>query len=427
MKQSLRQKQKLSLNITNSLGKQIKLLSLSGFEISSQLNDLIDDYFELDDKNVAHFRDEHIVDRYRNILNANNDFTEILSVNNEADLQKNLFNQLELTPLDELQNLIGEFLIDSVQSNGRLDPDLEYSDIKRFINEDFNAQISDGDIDEVLKIIQNFDPPGCAFRSINESLLIQIENLEIGASEKQNLIAVLTNLIDGSIEIDKLPESLKKNLNKLSLNPAGGFGETIQNFIRPDVLAVNEKNKWLVSLNDEFMSKELLEKIKIKVESTEKRDIHESKAFIKGLERRQQTLLLVSEYLVEAQTNYLNGESSKRAIANKEIAEKLNISPSTVSRIVRNKYLQLPDKVIQLKQLLEKRINKLNEGKDVTSEDLKFLLKKIIQNEDVSNTLSDENLKSVLEENFEIVLSRRTITKYRLELGIPSSKRRHQS
>ena len=90
MKQSLRQKQKLSLNITNSLGKQIKLLSLSGFEISSQLNDLIDDYFELDDKNVAHFRDEHIVDRYRNILNANNDFTEILSVNNEADLQKKL-------------------------------------------------------------------------------------------------------------------------------------------------------------------------------------------------------------------------------------------------------------------------------------------------------------------------------------------------
>ena len=136
---------------------------------------------------------------------------------------------------------------------------------------------------------------------------------------------------------------------------------------------------------------------------------------------------MVSEYLVEAQTNYLNGESSKRAIANKEIAEKLNISPSTVSRIVRNKYLQLPDKVIQLKQLLEKRINKLNEGKDVTSEDLKFLLMKIIQNEDVSNALSDENLKSVLEENFEIVVSRRTITKYRLELGIPSSKRRHQS
>ncbi len=425
MKQSLSQKQKLSLNITNSLGKQIKLLSLSGFEISSQLNDLIDDYFELDDKNVAHFRDEHLIDRYRNILNSDNDFIKPLSVNNDLELQKNLLNQLELTPLDNVQNLVGEFLIDSVLSNGRLDPELEYLDIKRIIIEDFNTQISDGDIDEVLKMIQNFDPPGCAFRNINESLLIQIENLEIGPKEKKDLISVLNNLIDGTIEIDKLPESLKKNLNRLSLNPAGSFGETTQNYIRPDVLAVYKKNKWLVSLNDEFMSKELLEKIKIRIESTEKEDTHESKAFLKGLERRQQTLLLVSEYLVEAQRNFLNSGSGKRALANKEIAERLNISPSTVSRIVRNKYLQLPDNIIQLKELLEKRINKLNEGKDVTSEDLKFLLEKLVQSEDQSNPLSDENLKSALEENFEVVLSRRTITKYRLDLGIPSSKKRY--
>ena len=425
MKQSLSQKQKLSLNITNSLGKQIKLLSLSGFEISSQLNDLIDDYFELDDKNVAHFRDEHLIDRYRNILNSDNDFIKPLSVNNDLELQKNLLNQLELTPLDNVQNLVGEFLIDSVLSNGRLDPELEYLDIKRIIIEDFNTQISDGDIDEVLKMIQNFDPPGCAFRNINESLLIQIENLEIGPKEKKDLISVLNNLIDGTIEIDKLPESLKKNLNRLSLNPAGSFGETTQNYIRPDVLAVYKKNKWLVSLNDEFMSKELLEKIKIKIESTEKEDAHDSKAFLKGLERRQQTLLLVSEYLIEAQRNFLNSGSGKRALANKEIAERLNISPSTVSRIVRNKYLQLPDNIIQLKELLEKRINKLNEGKDVTSEDLKFLLEKLVQSEDQSNPLSDENLKSALEENFEVVLSRRTITKYRLDLGIPSSKKRY--
>ena len=425
MKQSLRQKQKLSLNITNSLGKQIKLLSLSGFEISSQLNDLIDDYFELDDKNVAHFRDEHLIDRYRNILNSDNDFIKPLSVNNDLELQKNLLNQLELTPLDNVQNLVGEFLIDSVLSNGRLDPELEYLDIKRIVIEDFNTQISDGDIDEVLKMIQNFDPPGCAFRNINESLLIQIENLEIGPKEKNDLISVLNNLIDGTIEIDKLPESLKKNLNRLSLNPAGSFGETTQNYIRPDVLAVYKKNKWLVSLNDEFMSKELLEKIKIRIESTEKEDTHDSKAFLKGLERRQQTLLLVSEYLIEAQRNFLNSGSGKRALANKEIAERLNISPSTVSRIVRNKYLQLPDNIIQLKELLEKRINKLNEGKDVTSEDLKFLLEKLVQSEDQSNPLSDENLKSALEENFEVVLSRRTITKYRLDLGIPSSKKRY--
>ena len=425
MKQSLRQKQKLSLNITNSLGKQIKLLSLSGFEISTQLNDLIDDYFEEDDKKVAHFRDEHLVDRYRNVLNIGNDFTQPLSANNEEDLQQNLFNQLELTPLDEVQNLIGEFLIDSVESNGRLDPELDYLDIKKIIAEDFNVEISDKDIDSVLRIIQNFDPPGCAFRNINESLLIQIENLEIGTKEKNDLISILKNLIDGTIEIEELTESLKNNLSKLSLNPAGSFGQTTQNYIRPDVIALNQKNKWMVSLNDEFMSKELIEKINSKVESSQKEDWHDSKAFLKGLERRQQTLLLVSEYLIEAQENFLNGESGKRAVANKEIAEKLNISPSTVSRIVRNKYLQLPNKVIQLRELLEKRINKLNSGRDVTTEDLKFLLEQMVLNEDDSNPLSDENIKSALEENFEVYVSRRTIAKYRLELDIPSSKQRY--
>ena len=425
MKQSLRQKQKLSLNITNSLGKQIKLLSLSGFEISTQLNDLIDDYFEEDDKKVAHFRDEHLIDRYRNVLNIGNDFTQLLTANNEEDLQQNLFNQLELTPLDEVQNLIGEFLIDSIESNGRLDPELDYLDIKKIIAEDFNVEISDKDIDSVLRIIQNFDPPGCAFRNINESLLIQIENLEIGTKEKNDLISILKNLIDGTIEIEELTESLKNNLSKLSLNPAGSFGQTTQNYIRPDVIALNQKNKWMVSLNDEFMSKELIEKINSKVESSQKEDWHDSKAFLKGLERRQQTLLLVSEYLIEAQENFLNGESGKRAVANKEIAEKLNISPSTVSRIVRNKYLQLPDKVIQLRELLEKRINKLNSGRDVTTEDLKFLLEQMVLNEDDSNPLSDENIKSALEENFEVYVSRRTIAKYRLELDIPSSKQRY--
>ena len=425
MKQSLRQKQKLSLNITNSLGKQIKLLSLSGFEISTQLNDLIDDYFEEDDKKVAHFRDEHLIDRYRNVLNIGNDFTQPLSANNEEDLQQNLFNQLELTPLDEVQNLIGEFLIDSVESNGRLDPELDYLDIKKIIAEDFNVEISDKDIDSVLRIIQNFDPPGCAFRNINESLLIQIENLEIGTKEKNDLISILKNLIDGTIEIEELTENLKNNLSKLSLNPAGFFGQTTQNYIRPDVIALNQKNKWMVSLNDEFMSKELIYKINSKVESSQKEGWHDSKAFLKGLERRQQTLLLVSEYLIEAQENFLNGESGKRAVANKEIAEKLNISPSTVSRIVRNKYLQLPDKVIQLRELLEKRINKLNSGRDVTTEDLKFLLEQMVLNEDDSNPLSDENIKSALEENFEVYVSRRTIAKYRLELDIPSSKQRY--
>ncbi len=425
MKQSLRQKQKLSVKITASLGNQIKLLSLSGFEISSKLNDLIEDYFDEDDKKIAHFKDEYLIDRYKNVLYQGNDYQNILSGELDSDIRQKLLQQLELTPFDEAENLIGEYLIDSVESNGRLDPEINYEDIKSIVFEDLQKNISDKDIDKVLQIIQNFEPPGCAFRNINESLFIQIENLELGNGDKIILKETLENLIEGKVEIHQLPHKIKNNLDKLSLNPTGSFGSTTQNYIRPDLVAIKDKNEWQVSLNDEFMSKELLEIVKSKVNSIENEKTITTKSFLNGLERRQQTLLVVSEFIVQAQKNFLNGKAGKRAISNKEIADKLELSTSTVSRIVRNKYIQLPDKVIPLIALLERRINKHKEGKDVTGEDLQILLGQIIQNEDKSNPLSDENLKFALKDNFGVILSRRTIAKYRLELQIPSSRERY--
>jgi len=425
MKQSLRQKQKLSVKITASLGSQIKLLSLSGFEISSKLNDLIEDYFDEDEKKIAHFKDEYLIDKYKNVLYQGNDYQNILSEELDSDIRQKLLQQLELTPIDEAENLVGEYLIDSVESNGRLDPEINYEDIKNIVLEDLQKNISDKDIDKVLQIIQNFEPPGCAFRNINESLFIQIENLELSNREKITLKETLRNLIEGKVEIHQLSEKIKKNLDKLSLNPTGSYGSTIQNYIRPDLVALKDKNEWQVSLNDEFMSKELLEIVKSKINSIENEQTFNSKSFLNGLERRQQTLLVVSEFIVQAQKNFLNGKAGKRAISNKEIADKLELSTSTVSRIVRNKYIQLPDKVVPLIALLERRINKHKEGKDVTGEDLQILLGQIIKNEDKSNPLSDENLKFALKDNFGVILSRRTIAKYRLELQIPSSRERY--
>ena len=425
MKQSLRQKQKLSLKITASLGNQIKLLSLSGFEISSKLNDLIDDYFDEDDKKIAHFKDEYLIDRYKNVLYQGNDYQNILTEELDSDIRQKLLQQLQLTPFNEVENLIGEYLIDSVESNGRLDPEINYEDIKSIVFEDLQNQISDKDIDKVLQIIQNFEPPGCAFRNINESLYVQIENLELNNEEKTTLKETLGNLIEEKTQINKLSDKEKKNLDKLTLNPAGSFGSTVQNYVRPDLVALNDKNEWQVSLNDEFMSKELIERVKSKINSIENEETINSKSFLNGLERRQKTLLVVSKFIVEAQKNFLNGKGGKRAISNKEIADKLKLSTSTVSRIVRNKYIQFPDKVVPLIALLERRINKHKEGKDVTGEDLLILLGQIIQNEDKTNPLSDENLKFALKDNFGVILSRRTISKYRLELEIPSSRKRH--
>ena len=425
MKQSLRQKQKLSLNVTVSLGNQIKLLSLSGFEISTKLNELINDYFDEEDKSVSHFRNEYIIDKYKNILDQG-DYLNSLSEEVESDLQKQLLDQLEVSPLDEMQILVGQFLIDSVEGNGRLDPALDFQDIKRIVFEDFGVTITDEYIEDILVLIQNFDPAGCAYRDINESLSIQVDSLGISPKEREELKENLTGLIQEKINIEQISETTRNNLKKLSLNPAGKFGVTTQNYVRPDVLAIKDTDldTWHVSLNDDFMSKELLKIIKDKIDSSQSDKSYDSKSFLKGLERRQQTLLVVSEFLIEAQKNFLDGSAGKRAISNKEISENLNISQSTVSRIVRNKYLQLPNQLLLLRDLLQRRVNKRNEGSDVTSEDLKFLIEELVDNEDKSLPYSDEYLRIKLKEEFKVSLSRRTVAKYRLDLNIPSSKAR---
>ena len=131
VKQGLKQKQKLSLNLTANLGEQIKLLSLSGFEISSQLNDLIKDFFlEDEDKKISYFKDEFKVDQYKKILYADKNSNLEKTKEDEIELKENLLNQFELLPVNDIEFLIGQVFIDSIEENGRLDPELEFDDIK---------------------------------------------------------------------------------------------------------------------------------------------------------------------------------------------------------------------------------------------------------------------------------------------------------
>jgi len=425
VKQSLKQSQKLSLKLTANLGNQIKLLSLSGFEISSKLNELIEEYCDENDKKTSIFKEEYLSDKYRNaIYKKELEYKLPRTSFEESSLRDNLHDQLELEPLDQIQMLVGEFIIDSVEENGKLDPHFNYDDVRRIIHEDFGTYVSDQDIDKVLRIIQNLEPPGCAYRNIKESLIAQINNLDANKSIKETLHNYLDKLIENELSIEDLPSNIRDNFSKLTLNPASGFGETSKIYIRPDLLAIQESETWHVSLNDEFLSKELMEYVTDKIDSTENKKKFEYKSFLKGLERRQQTLLLVAQYIIEAQTSFLNGIAGKKAISNEEIAEKLNINPSTVSRIVRNKFIQFPDRISALTNLLERRVNRRREGNDVTIDDLEYLINEIINEENKSHPLSDQDLTGVLREKLGIILSRRTVAKYRSNLNIPSSRER---
>ena len=424
MKQSLRQKQKFSLNLTLNLQKQIELLSKSGFEIRSNLDDLISEFCkESNNKKINYFRDEVLVDRFRHSINPDLQRNTLeLSIDQENDLREKLLEQLIVSPLKEYETLIGEIIIDSILDNGRLDPELEYKDIKKIVREDFSININDTKIDSILHLIQNFDPPGCAYRSIEESLEIQVDNLNLDKKEQQKIIESLASLVNQEIKIEDLSPKTKIQINKLNLNQGLSFGSSKNLYVRPDLIAFSQKNSWQVALNDDFMNKDLIEMIKEEIESSNNEKVLEAKSFLRGLERRQQTLFLVGQYILTKQNEYLNNDTDRKPLTNKDIAKALEISESTVSRIVRNKYIQLPDKVIPLKELMQKKVNKNEEGSDVTPEELKNFITILISEEDLNQPLSDENLTTLLSSNYLIKVARRTVTKYRQEAGIGSTR-----
>ncbi len=424
MKQSLRQKQKLSLNLTLNLKKQIELLSLSGFEIRSNLEELIDEFCkQSNNKKINYFKDEVLTDRIRHTLNPDliNDFYQ-LTIDQDIDLRVKLMDQLVITPLKRYEALIGEIIIDSILENGRLDPELEYKDIKKIVKEDCNLNIDDKKIESILKLIQNFDPPGCAYRSIEESLRIQISNLDINKAKQKEVTDSLTSLINQEIKREDLNSDIQSQIDKLNFNQGLNFGSNKTLYVRPDLVAYPQKNVWHVSLNDEFMNKEFLDIIKKTIKSSNNKKVIEAKSFISGLERRQKTLFLVGQYILTKQNKYLNKITNKKPISNKEISEALKVSESTVSRIVKNKYIQLPDKLIPLKDLLQKKVNKDAKGRDVTPKELKDYIALLIYEENSQQPLSDEKLKTILSTKHLIKVARRTVTKYREEAGIGSTR-----
>ncbi len=424
MKQSLKQKQKLSLSLTVNLQNQIKLLSLSGFEIRSKLEDLILEFCnDKEDKKIAFFQDEILIDKYKNIINsqAGNNLAEI-PIDSSINLKEKLIEQLMISNLKDFEMLIGEYLIDSIQENGRLEPEIDFQDITKIVEEDFNLTISTKEIEKVLKEIQHFDPPGCGYRSIFESLKVQINCLDISQEEGIELNHALKLLLEEKVALEDLDQKTRRNIKILNFDPGLNFGSNNESYIRPDLIALYENRNWHVSLNDNFMPKELIQRIRDKIGSEKIDKNHEAKSFLRGLERRQQTLLVVAQYIVSIQSDFLSKESSKRPLSIKEIAKSLQISESTVSRIVNNKYIQFPDKLILLKNILQKRVNIYAKGEDVTPKQLIRYIGDLISEEDKKRPLSDELIKNCLSKDYSIFLARRTVTKYRIESGYESSR-----
>ena len=207
MKQKFQQTQKFNLKLTPSLLNQINILSLTGKEMREELSKLIEELLkeEENSKLIKSFREQILIDKFINFANPQNKHEyEGIELSTEETLQEKLLEQFSFLKLENYQHLIGEYLIDSIQQNGQLDPDLDYQDIKQMVLNDFKVTISTKEIEKILQKVQNLEPVGCGYRDITESLLIQIEHLDISENEKENIKKIILQVASGQTNLEDI-------------------------------------------------------------------------------------------------------------------------------------------------------------------------------------------------------------------------------
>ena len=378
-----------------------------------------------------------------------------IPISSAMSLHEQLISQLGFLKLDDRQKLIGLQLIGSIENDGYIRRDLE-----AIINDLAFSQNVETDIDEIeeiLRKIQGFDPAGIAARNLQECLLIQLERKEHPDDPVvQNAIRIVHDCFDEFTKkhFDKIekrlgldPEELKESVNMITrLNPKpGGISEGLvkTQYIIPDFILLSNEGKLEIFLNSKnapelrvsrsysemFDAYDKSDKKDKKLKETVtfvKQKLDAAKWFIDAIKQRQQTLLRTMQAILDYQYDYfLEGDETKlRPMILKDIAEKIEMDISTVSRVVNSKTIQTEFGVFPLKYFFSEGIA-TDSGEDVSNKEVKSVLQEMIEGEDKRKPLSDDKLVKMLNDKG-YNIARRTVAKYREQLQIPVARLRKE-
>ncbi len=355
----------------------------------------------------------------------------------KPSLSSHLMWQLRFTPLNADQMDIGEIIIGNLETSGYLGATLEE------IAEQADASLEEVQI--VLETIQNLDPIGVAASDIKECLLIQIRSLKYDRDPL--LVDLITNHLEDlenkrykaltkKFKIDD--ETLFEYVQIIkSLNPRPGaeFEESDNFDVVPDVAVIKVGKEFAVVLNDDGMPhlqvSNLYSEEAIASSDAETKDffLEKQKAatwLIKAIHQRERTLHKVVESIVKYQKDFFEyGISQLKPLILKVVADDINVSESTISRITTNKYVATAHGTFEIKFFFNSALS-LGDGSEVGSESVKMALKKIIADENPKEPYSDDRLCEILKEELGVQMARRTVAKYRTALNIPSSSKRRE-
>ncbi|MBC8441313.1 MAG: RNA polymerase factor sigma-54 [Deltaproteobacteria bacterium] len=351
-------------------------------------------------------------------------------------LKDHLQWQLGLSGLNEKQEEIGIMMIGNLNKDGYLCSDVE--EIAQACNADIKM------VEEVLSILQTFDPPGVCARDLCETLLIQVQQLGIN---NPIIIEIIKNHLKNleNRNTKKIAKALKISLDDvraavniiqyLEPKPGRKFSTDEPAYIIPDIYVYKDGDGFKIIMNDDGLPKLKINRFYKdaiangrKISKDTKNYLNEKMQsaswLIKSIQQRQKTIYLVMESILKFQKTFFeNGIAYLKPLILKDIAEDIEMHESTISRVTTNKYAYTPQGLFELKYFFNSSIERTG-GESMASASVKDRIRLLIENEDHESPLSDEKLSSILQEA-NIQIARRTVAKYRKVLNIlPSNKRK---
>ncbi|MCG8620358.1 MAG: RNA polymerase factor sigma-54 [Desulfobacterales bacterium] len=351
-------------------------------------------------------------------------------------LEQHMDWQLMLSGLDEEREAIGNLMIGNLNRDGYLCMDVE---------EIAEATASDLEVvEEVLALLQTFDPPGVCARTLTETLLIQVRQLGI---ENPVIEAIITNHLKNleNRNSKKIAKALKISVDDvraavnviqyLEPKPGRKFATEEPAYITPDIYVYKVDDDFKIVMNDDGLPKLRISRFYREAVADGKKIPKETKAYlnekmqsaswlIKSIHQRQKTIYLVMESIIKFQREFFEkGIAYLRPLILKDIAEDIEMHESTISRVTTNKYAYTPQGLFELKYFFNSSIERTG-GASMASASVKERIRQMIENEDSNAPLSDDKIAAILQES-DIQIARRTVAKYRKVLNIlPSNKRK---
>ena len=416
-------KQKQKISLTPQLKKSIDLLQLSRYELIQKIEQEIE---------INPFIEKEIAEDYEFDEQYNNDSDFDFNVAATENLRDSLINQINDLDLDELEKEIAHTIIECIDESGQLVEEL--SDIQSMIAKNTSTEI----IEEILlNVIHGLEPVGVGFRDFKECIKIQIEKKDLdkkikrlclqilNQNQSENLKEIIHTFKNNGYEESEIHRAMTE-IKSCDLSPGLSFENT--NYIIPDLKIEHGHESMSVNfIEDSFpklqIDKSLIEKTsaQLKINPNKKllEKIQDARWLLSSVKKRNETVIKVGKLICSKQISFLQDNPLKiNPLTNKNLSDELGLHPSTVSRILRSKYVDTPKGILPLKSLL---VSSVSKTRDVTPIQLMQLIKSIIENE--KKPKSDNKIAIELNKRG-FNLARRTITKYRKKINIPSSRNR---